>query len=179
MQSWAMEPCRTVQNVESPSQTLVVNRTTRPDSMIISSPSTNQSPAVYSIKQPSEVYSSDTLRRNNQSESTKPNANHLLSSCVAPSAVVTDDTDTLNRKSSSKSTSSKSKDDAGHNSRRTDHDRDREFHKSRLREREVSNRDRETNSGGAEGLTKRKGPCNRSRPEDSLEIYESLSESPV
>lgn len=139
MQSWAMES----QVTATPA---VVNR---PNSLLINMPS----PAVYnssSIKPSPDVYTTDALRPN---EPLKPVVNHLTASTPA------DELDTLNRKSSNKSTtSSKTKDET----RRTDHDRDHR-----------SSRQRDS------GSTKRKGPSLRLRPEDSLEIYESLSESPV
>jgi len=185
MQTWAMEPCRNVQTVESPSETLLIDRTNRPNSLI-SSPSTNQSPAFYNNKPSLDVYSSDTLRRNNQHELPKPIVNHLTPS-GATSATVGEDGDTLNRKSSNKSTTSlRTKNDTDHVTRRTDHERDRDYHRSRQRERDSAGsggggtiRDRDS-TGGIGGSAKRnKGPSLRPRPEDSLEIYESLSESPV
>lgn len=175
MQSWAMEPCRVDQTIESPLQP---HRSTRPNSLTIS-PSINQSPLAYTMKPSFDVYSTDTLRRNNQPNPLKPAVvNHLTPSSGASPGVIQSelDIDTLNRKSSSKSTTSaKVKDETGLTSRRTDHDRD--YHKPR--QRDIATRDRESTAAGIGSSTKRRGANLRSRPEDSLEIYESLSESPV
>ena len=134
MQPWATEP------PSPPPQPLAAKPLlNRPNSLVVGA-NQSQPGTIYSIKSPSIVDDS-TLRR-----STATAANHL----------VADDTaDTLNRKSSSKSTGSRTREDTT----RTDHDR--------------------SYPRTSRDSSKRKSSNLRPRLEESLEIYESLSESPV
>jgi len=149
----------------------------RPQSALIrhlSSPS-----SVYTVKPgaggASEPYSSDTLRR--EAEAAARGApNHL-----SPSG---DDSDALDRKLSSKSTSSsKTRDDVtapapAAAARRTDHDRE---HKPRVgRDQSLSaKRHSKPSPSKTPTTTSTTPPVLPASPDEGLRIYESLSESPV
>jgi len=132
-------------------------------------------------------YSGDSLRRaaDLATESARGAPNHL-----SPSG---DDSDALDRKLSSKSTSSsKTRDDAtttpapvgaGAAARRTDHDRD---HQPRVRrDQNLSAKQRHAKLSPSKSLTTTAAtttmatPAQPASPDEELRIYESLSESPV
>jgi len=158
----------------------------RPQSTVVrqfSSPS-----AVYSTKPSgaaasSEPYSSDTLRRaaDLAVETARGAPNHL-----SPSG---DDSDALDRKLSSKSTSSsKTREDlasvpAPAAARRNDHDRDHAPPPPRVRrDHSLSATKRQSKSSRSKSpptTTTTATPATPASPDEGLRIYESLSESPV
>jgi len=159
-------------NVGSRPQSAVLRQFSSPSSVYASKPSTGVS----------EPYSSDTLRRAAElaAEASRGAPNHL-----SPSG---DDSDALDRKLSSKSTSSsKTRDDAtvpatapvSSAARRTDHDRD---HQPRVRRDQSLSAKRHTKPSQSKPpttTTTTTPPALATSPDEGLRIYESLSESPV
>jgi len=161
-------PQLTSVDVGSRPQSAVIRQFSSPSSIYASKPTTG-------VSEP--PYSSDTLRRAAElaTEAARGAPNHL-----SPSG---DDSDALDRKLSSKSTSSsKTRDDATAPARRTDHDRD---HHPRVRRDQSSSTKRHSKLSQAKPSTTTTPPTPATTPtlpaspDEGLRIYESLSESPV